>query len=112
MKRQGWLDLTHYGDTVMKAWGWGDVQDPKTFKEHSFAFTPASILFCIFTDTLYLWVFAQIFELATVQLPHNRVLERWYFALKAGLLAGWLTVFWGPKFDLLSAYRSTSNATR
>lgn len=39
IRRQSWLDLTHYVDTVMKAWGWGDAQDPQPFEEHSDIFS-------------------------------------------------------------------------
>lgn len=124
IKRQSWLDLTHYVDTAIKAWGWADAQDPPTIKEHSYTFTPAFILCCIFTDALYLYVFTQIFELEGLTLQVVGDYDSNYAAasqqgftmvvfcaLKAGLLAGWLTVFWGPKFDLLLASQPISNAT-
>lgn len=81
-------------------------------------------LFCVFTDALYFYVFTQIFELEGLTLQvvgdynsNCAAASQQGFtmvvlcALKAGLLAGWLTVFWGPECDHLLASQPISNAT-
>lgn len=105
--KQRWLNLTHYVDTVMKAWGWGWC--PRILRLSKNIILSCFILY--FHRHLIFVSFHTKIWVTDCATASQQGFTMVVCALKAGLLAGWLTVFWGPKFDLLLASQSISNAT-